>query len=347
MTFEKLSLKQARLLKWWIEPGIANKYDSIICDGAVRSGKTTVMVMSFILWAMDTFNNHSFGICGKTVHSAERNIIMPLHQIADIKSEYALKYTRSNSLLTVTDGERTNYFYIFGGRDESSYTLIQGITLAGVLFDEVALMPESFVNQAIARTLSISKRRLWFNCNPESPNHWFYTKWILQPEKKSAVHLHFTMRDNPILTDADIEKAERMYEGAFRRRYVEGLWVLAEGLIYRHFAEHTEEYLIDRENIPTRFEKKLIGIDWGDSGSGHAFVAIGITPGFKEVYVLEAEKHAAKDLTPADVERKVVAFVTKVIADYGEVQGIYCDHINTFINGCRTALRKEGFAGRF
>ena len=98
-------------------------------------------------------------------------------------------------MLTCRCGDKENYFYLFGGKDESSYALIQGLTLAGVFFDEVALMPQSFVDQAIARTLSYKNAKIWFNCNPESPNHWFYKEWISNKEREYK-HLHFLMREN-------------------------------------------------------------------------------------------------------------------------------------------------------
>lgn len=103
----------------------------------------------------EIFSENTFAICGKTVQSAERNIIMPLLGMTDVKAYYDLKYTRSVKLLTITretNGERrVNYYYVFGGKDESSAALIQGMTLSGVLLDEVALMPRSFVEQALAR----------------------------------------------------------------------------------------------------------------------------------------------------------------------------------------------------
>lgn len=154
-------------------------YTSLICDGAVRSGKTSVMSISFLLWAMGNFSGQNFGICGKTVISAERNVIRPLLGVKYLHEHFRLKF--ANHILTVSRGNKTNTFYVFGGKDESSYMLIQGATLAGVLLDEVALMPESFVNQALARC-SVEGSKYWFNCNPEGPQHWFYQEWVLQPE---------------------------------------------------------------------------------------------------------------------------------------------------------------------
>lgn len=238
MIFNKLSSKQAEVFKFPHE-----QYDALICDGAVRSGKTMMMTYSFLLWAMEKFNGVLFAICGKTVQSAERNIIHPLLETKSITDRYAIAYTRSVKLLTIKRADKTNYFYIFGGKDESSYMLIQGLTLSGVLLDEVALMPQSFVEQAITRTLSVDNAKLWFNCNPESPMHWFYLEWILKAKEHNAKHLHFLMEDNPGLSEKALEKAKRDFTGVFYQRYVLGEWVLAEGLVYPNF--DADRHIID------------------------------------------------------------------------------------------------------
>ncbi|MCD8381527.1 MAG: PBSX family phage terminase large subunit [Clostridiales bacterium] len=237
MTLSELSPKQKTVLKWAFTPSTRDRYRAIICDGAVRSGKTVCMLTAFILWAMRYFNGQSFGICGKTVASAERNIVRPAQEQADLQAYFSLIYRRADHVLMVHGLGRENRFYIFGGKDESSYALIQGITLCGVLFDEVALMPRSFVEQAIARTLSEPDARLWFNCNPEGPGHWFYQEWVKdgQPEAHRALRLHFRMEDNPILTPEQIAEAETVYQGVFRDRYILGLWVAAEGRVYDMF----------------------------------------------------------------------------------------------------------------
>lgn len=83
------------------------------------------------------------------------------------------------------------------GGTRGSAALIQGVTLAGVLLDEAALMPRSFVEQAVARC-SVEGARLWFSCNPEHPQHWFYTEWILKAKEKNALYLHFTHARQPL-----------------------------------------------------------------------------------------------------------------------------------------------------
>lgn len=211
-----------------------SNYDAIICDGAVRSGKTSIMMVAFIDWAMREFSGQRFGICGKTVDSATKNIIVPYISMYYAKQRYTLRWRRSDKLLEVKRGAVTNWFEVFGGKDESSQDLIQGRTFAGVLLDEVVLMPKSFVNQALARC-SVDGARLWFSCNPGSPQHWFYTEWIKKHSERNALYLHFAMTDNPSLSEKTLERYRSQYSGVFYDRYILGKWVLAEGLIYPMF----------------------------------------------------------------------------------------------------------------
>lgn len=233
-----------------------SKYDAIICDGAVRSGKTSIMMWSFVEWAMREFNFQRFGVCGKTVDSASKNIISPFISMTLAKSRYIMRWRRSEKVLEVRRGSVVNFFEIFGGKDEGSAALIQGRTLAGVLLDEVALMPRSFVEQALARC-SVDGARLWFSCNPESPQHWFKREWIDQREKRNALYLHFEMRDNPSLSEKTLAQYESRYTGVFYDRYIRGLWVLAEGLVYDFFGE---DQIVDE--IP-RSGRYYISCDYG------------------------------------------------------------------------------------
>lgn len=231
MQIKTLSAKQRKIMEF-----ISSDDMALICDGSVRSGKTTIMTMAFVLWAMKNYNHTNFAICGKTVQAAERNILKPLMEIDGLGIALAMSYKVSTRVLTVRCGDITNWFYLFGGKDESSYMLIQGITLAGVLFDEVALMPRSFVEQALSRAISFERPKYFFNCNPESPNHWFYQEWI-KNQRENTEHIHFLLEDNPILTPQMIERTKAMYSGVFYDRYIRGLWVVAEGLIYPMFNE--------------------------------------------------------------------------------------------------------------
>lgn len=230
-------------------------YDAIICDGAVRSGKTSIMMVAFIDWAMRNFSGQRFGICGKTVDSATKNIVSPYISMTYAKQRYSIRWRRSDKILEVSRGPVKNYFEVFGGKDESSFMLIQGRTFAGVLMDEVALMPQSFVQQAMARC-SVDGSRLWFSCNPDNPNHWFYLDWIQRHRERNALYLRFAMEDNPSLSQKILEQYKSRYTGVFYDRYIRGLWVAAEGLIYPMY-----DNTVPTE--PRPYEKYVISMDYG------------------------------------------------------------------------------------
>lgn len=249
-----VSAKQRQVFKWWAQ---SDAYDGMICDGAVRSGKTMCMSLSFMIWAMGSFNGESFGLCGKTIVSLKRNLTTELFRRIEGLG-FHVSENASKNYADVSFGKSCNRFYMFGGRDESSAALIQGVTLAGVLIDEVALMPRSFVEQAVARC-SVTGSKLWFNCNPDHPYHWFKREWIDKAEEKRLLYLHFELSDNPSLSDAVIKRYSRLYSGAFYERFVLGRWAASEGLIYPMFIP--EKHVFDEGG--GSYEKYVVSCDYG------------------------------------------------------------------------------------
>lgn len=231
-------------------------YDAIICDGAVRSGKTLCMSVSFIAWAFSAFSDSSFALCGKTIASLRRNVVtVILPVLRELGFECNEKLSRN--LIEISYGGSMNRFWLFGGKDEGSAALIQGMTLAGVLLDEVTLMPRSFVEQALARC-SVDGSKLWFNCNPEHPMHWFHEEWIRKHKEKNCFYLHFTMKDNPSLTPSIVRRYEKLYSGAFYERFVLGKWVAAQGCVYPMFSQ--EKHVV---TPPDTFGRYYISCDYG------------------------------------------------------------------------------------
>ena len=254
--FEPFSEKQLAALCWWCDKSPYKGRDAIICDGAVRSGKTLCLSLSFILWSFARFENQNFALCGKTVTSLRRNLVMPLMQVLG-EMGFTCEHKISQGILLVSYQGRQNRYYLFGGKDEGSAALIQGITLAGILLDEVALMPRSFVEQALARC-SVEGSKFWFNCNPEHPFHWFYTEWIKQHRRKNVLYLHFCMEDNPSLSPAMLARYRTLYTGVFYERYVLGKWVAAHGAVYPMFNE--AEHVVQALPVCERY---IISCDYG------------------------------------------------------------------------------------
>ena len=256
MKFKAFSQKQLQALCWWCRGSPYESRSAVICDGAVRSGKTLCMGVSFIAWSFYRFQNQSFALCGKTIRSLRRNLAVPLLPVLK-ELGFSCAFKLSENLLEISSHGRSNRYYLFGGRDESSSALIQGMTLAGVLFDEVALMPRSFVEQALARC-SVEGSTFWFNCNPENPQHWFYREWIEKAEQKNALYLHFKMEDNPSLSKGMLARYRGLYSGPFYERFVLGKWVAAQGLVYPFM---TRESFC---SVPAgKFERFAVSCDYG------------------------------------------------------------------------------------
>jgi PBSX family phage terminase large subunit len=285
-------------LTWWVKGDNAKTgkpispyadKDVIIADGAVRSGKTVIMSLSFVIWSMSEFSYTKFGMAGKTIGSFRRNVLFLLKIILRLRG-YRVRDKRSDSLLIVSKNNVENYYYIFGGKDEGSQELVQGFTSGGFFFDEVSLMPESFVNQAVARC-SEEGRKLWFNCNPDGEYHWFKVGWIDQLVVKNALHIHFLLDDNPSLSKKTIEFYKRMFTGVFYKRFILGLWVLAEGIIYDMFEE--DNVYVDGDGPDYGlYHKRWYAIDYGTT---NPFVCLEIIEQAHKYYVENEYYYSSKE----------------------------------------------------
>lgn len=271
MKLTQFSNKQLKVLSWWMPNSPVSRYNGIICDGSIRSGKTVSESLSYFIWAFTNFSEQNFALCGKTINSFRRNVWTWVKPILKARG-YELTESRDENKITITYNGKVNYFYVFGGRDERSQDLIQGVTLAGVLFDEVALMPESFVNQATGRC-SVTGSKFWFNCNPDNPSHWFKKNWIDKAKDKQLLYLHFTMDDNLSLSEDIKERYKGLYIGVFFKRFILGLWVVAEGAIYDMFDESANTYL----RLPNRtdsYPDPVVAIDYGTTNPLAALLCI-------------------------------------------------------------------------
>lgn len=323
-----------QVLTWWRNPGTKD-LEAIICDGSVRAGKTLIMSLSFILWAMTEFDNEQFGMAGKTIGSFRRNVLRTLKIILWGRG-YKVHDNRSENLLEISKNGKTNYFFVFGGKDESSQDLVQGITLAGFFFDEAALMPQSFVNQATARC-SVEGSKLWFNMNPEGPYHWFKTEWIDKAKEKLALHIHFIMDDNPSLSEKVKNRYKRMYSGVFFQRFILGLWVMSEGIIYDNFDPDTMVLKIPKD---MKFNRHYISIDYGTLNPT-TFLLWGKNE--STWYCRDEYYYSGRDTQHQKTDEQYIKdlnkFVKKNGIDKSEVRIIVDPSAASFI----TALRNEGY----
>ena len=330
MKIKKFSPKQKRVMCWWGPRSADRHFDAIICDGAVRSGKTLCMGLSFVCWAMASFRGAQFAFCGKSVVSLRRNLLQELTPTLE-ELGFRCRERRSENLVVIGRNGRENRFYLMGGKDEGSAAFIQGVTLAGVLLDEAALMPRSFVEQAIARC-SVQGSRLWFNCNPEGPQHWFYQEWILKRETRNALYLHFTMEDNPSLSTRIRQRYRSSYSGAFYRRFILGEWTAAKGLVYDFFDPA-------RDAVPRpggKMEQYVISVDYG-TANPCSFGLWGLREG---VWYRMEEYYYASRKTGVQLTDQEYVRALQALADGREIRSVVADpSAASFI----TALRQAGF----
>ena len=259
--FKPFSEKQLKVLAWWNDSSPVKDKNGIIADGAIRSGKSLTMSLSFVMWAMATFDSNNFAMCGKTIGSFRRNVLFWLKLMLRSRG-YTVTENRADNYIEIRRKGVVNYFYIFGGKDERSQDLIQGITLAGIFFDEVVLMPESFVNQAIGR-LSVDGSKMWFNGNPGNPTHYFYVEWILKREERGLIYLHFTQEDNLSLSEKIKARYRSMYSGVFYQRYIEGEWIRADGLIYSMYDPEVHNIKSSELQDMRKYRQLIISCDYG------------------------------------------------------------------------------------
>lgn len=329
-TFQPFSDKQIQVLTWWNVLSPVRRKDIIIADGSVRAGKTIVMSLSFVIWSMEEFDEENFALCGKTIGSLRRNVVKPLKKMLKGRG-YKCKDRRSENILVISKNGKTNEFYLFGGKDESSQDLIQGLTLAGVLFDEVALMPQSFVSQATVRC-SVEGAKMWFNCNPDGPYHWFKVEYIDKLEEKNAVHLHFTMNDNLSLSESVKARYNTKYSGIFHKRYILGLWCLAEGVIYDMFNEDFHKV----KTVSRKYEKFYVSIDYGTQNAT-VFLLWGLYQG--KWYIVNEFYYSGRDESLQKSDVQYSKELKKFLGDIVPIRIIVDPSAASFI----TQLRDDGF----
>ncbi len=336
--FKPFSKKQRRLIYWWQEESPHKGNKIVIADGAVRSGKTIAMICGFFLWSLKSFHGEAFILAGKTVGALKKNVVQPALQIL---TAWGLPYHYVSSGDEARIEVGNNVYYMYDAHNERSQDRLQGLTAAGALLDEVALMPRSFVDQAMARC-SVAGSRLWFNCNPENPAHFVKVELIDKAKDKRVYHLHFTMDDNLTLDAETRAWYETAFTGVFYKRFVQGYWARTDGLVYPQFANAPQDYTITE--LPSIWYA-VIGVDFGGTGSAHSFTLTGFTLSFERVVILSEYYHNNKTsgtLSPKQVEEAFVAFVKQAKARF-KVYEAYCDSAEqTLIQGLRIATIRTG-----
>ena len=337
--FQPFSIKQQRLIHWWRPQVKASENDFIIADGSIRSGKTIAMICGFLLWSQEMFSGQAFILAGKTMGALKKNVVKPMLQILEAWG-WPYTYIRAGSDAHIEIG--SNVYYLYGANTEASQDALQGLTAAGAYADEAALFPQSFIDQMIGRC-SVAGAKIWMNCNPESPHNYIKAEFIDKAKEKKVYRLHFEMDDNLTLSPAVKQRYKRAWPSGsvFYKRFILGLWLAADGLIYQQFADHVQDYLVSVDWLNDHeVMYAVIGVDFGGTKSAHSFTLTGFTKGFKQVVVLD-EWYCKKRINPKQLQEAFIDFVKRAQSRF-KVYEAYCDSAEqTLISGLEMACIQE------
>lgn len=333
--FKPFSKQQQRLIHWWRPGLISSENDFVIADGSIRSGKTIACIIGFLTWSQEMFEGESFILAGKTMGALKKNVVRPMLQILEAWG-WPYTYIRSGTDARIEIG--SNVYYLYGANTEAAQDALQGLTAAGAYLDEAALFPRSFIDQVIGRC-SVDGWKIWMNCNPEGPHAYIKEEFINKATEKRVYRLHFVMDDNLTLSIDRKEAYHRAWSpgSVFYKRFILGLWVAADGLIYQQFADNVKQYLVDPKwTEENEIIYATIGVDFGGTKSAHSFTLTGFTRGYKQVVVLD-EYYCKKRINPKQLQDDFIDFVKRAQSKY-KVYEAYCDSAEqTLIAGLEMA----------
>ena len=350
--------------KNYIRNCVGNTFN--FAEGAVRAGKTVDNVYAFA-HELKTTPDRIHLATGSTSANAKLNIGdangFGLEYIFRGQCHWG-KY-KGNECLYIKGPSTKNKqkVVIFsGGALANSFKKIRGNSYGMWIATEINLHHDNTIKEAYNRTIAAKRRKFFWDLNPDNPNAPIYKEYIDKYAKQAAAgeliggynYMHCTLYDNINLTPERIREIESQYTpgSVWYLQDIKGMRVTAQGLIYRQFAEDTNSkaFRFRRTEKPKDIMEIILSIDFGGSGSGHAFSATAITRGFNEVVSLASEWHGCQDengnqieIDPEQLGQMFVDFCLKVINLYGYITAVYCDSAEqTLILGIKSSLRKAG-----
>lgn len=246
----RYSEKQAELLRAFKQ----NKLKRLnILMGSVRSGKTWVSLVLWAFWILTMPRDGVYIMVAKTVTSLKRNCLDLLETLVGRRN---FQY----SLTTKTAHLFGRLVYLEGVNDARSESKIRGMTLTGAYCDELTLFTEDFFTMLLSR-LSVPGAKLFGTTNPDSPKHWLNLNYIERADKLDIYLQQFYIDDNPFLDPDYVNALKAEFTGVYYDRFIRGLWVIAEGVIYKMFADNPDSYIVRGPQYPDG--QFYVSIDYG------------------------------------------------------------------------------------
>lgn len=310
-----------------------------ICHGSVRSSKTVNCTLRWISYCLDGPPGDLLMV-GRTIASLQRNVLNDLQDI--LGNKYFKWVNRQQGELKILDRR----VHIIGAASEDAEARIRGATLAGAYCDEANLYPQSFWNQLMARC-SVKGAKIFANCNPDSPYHWFYTEVIMNKNITNKKIWHFTLDDNPNLDDEYKDSLKAMFSGVFYKRFILGLWVVADGMIYDMFdeAKHMVDYPTVKHLMSNPATRYVIGCDYGTS-TVMSWSLIAYAPGTPKIKIAEYyydSRKTRKQKTDGEFADEFESWIQNNLGNANKIEAIYCDPSAA---SWKAELTRRGFAVR-
>ena len=307
-----------------------------VFEGAVRSGKTWISLIVFALWVATMPKDATFLMVAKTLTSLKRNCLELLQSLVG-EQNFSYNLTQKQGKLF----GRT--VYLEGVNDVRAEGKIRGMTLSGALCDELTLFTEDFFTMLLSR-LSMPGAKLFASTNPDSPLHWFNVKYLKRADELDMLVIKFSILDNQTLDPAYVEALKQEYTGVFYKRFILGLWVVADGACYPKFADSPEDYIIDE--LPDGANFISIGVDFGGNRSLTTFVATAFHGNYDSLTVVKDHHIAGRkgEIDADRVNKEFIQFVTELRAHYNiPVKYVFADsEAQYLINGMRKAAQQLG-----
>lgn len=340
-----------------------------VAEGGKRGGKNVLATLIFCSM-LEEHKNKIHLVAGVSNATAKLNILdcdgYGLLNYFEGRCREGKYKDRDCVYVQTKTGEKV--VLVSGGGKDGDEKLIKGNTYGMAYVTEANECHPKFLKEVFDRTLSSSDRKIFHDLNPKEEEHWYYTDILHFHEEQQQNNPaygynygHFTLVDNMSLSDVQITTVLSTYQkdSVWYKRDIRGERAVADGVIFRRFAENNEPYLCDDETDPllerdSRGEmlhkpsKIVIGVDFGGNGSKTTFVCTLYFNRYHDFRVIEEDGlDLSKDIDADQICKKFVEFCSMCIKKYGRVSWIFPDSASTtMINSLRSAARKAGLPSR-